>query len=258
MGNRINELFTRKSKDILSIYFTAGYPQLEDTMTVISELENHGIDMIELGVPFSAPVADGPVIQESSKQALANGMSLSLLFDQLVDLRKTVKLPIVLMSYFNPIARFGFEKLCQKCKEVGIDGLIVPDLPFSLYTSKYKKVMDSFDLRMTMLITPETADERMIQIDEQTNSFLYMVSSNAITGAQESFEAKKVAYFQRVNALPLKNPKLIGFGISNKETLQTAFDNSSGAIIGSKFVSLLRSSKSIKDAVENLLQDLKK
>ena len=258
MENRIKELFKSKKKDILSIYFTAGYPKLEDTMTVISELEKQGIDMIELGVPFSAPVADGPVIQESSKQALENGMSLSLLFEQLTNLRTVVNLPIVLMSYFNPIARFGFEKLCKKCQEVGIDGLIIPDLPFSLYQSKYKKVLDEYNLKMTMLITPETADERIQLIDEQTDSFLYMVSSNAITGTQESFEQKKIAYFQRVNNLPLKNPKLIGFGISNKETLDSAFSNSSGAIIGSKFVSLLKTSPTISKAVENLLGDLRK
>lgn len=213
--------------------------------------------MIELGVPFSAPVADGPVIQESNKQALANGMSLSLLFDQLVDLRKTVKIPIVLMSYFNPLVHFGFDKLCQKCQEVGIDGLIVPDLPFNLYISKYKKTLDEFNLKMSMLITPETADERIQLIDEQTDSFLYMVSSNAITGTQNSFEDSKTAYFKRVNNLPLKNPRLIGFGISNKSTLDTAFLNSSGAIIGSKFVSLLKSSPTISGAVETLLSDLK-
>lgn len=249
--NRINELFSKKNKNILSIYFTAGYPNLNDTLPIICELEKQGIDMVELGIPFSAPVADGPIIQESSRRALENGININLIFEQLSTLRTHVKIPIVLMSYFNPIIKFGFENICKRCQEVGIDGLIIPDMPFNMYLSQYKSLVEKYNIKVVTLITPDTSDDRIRLIDKNTDSFLYMVSSTATTGTQNSFVDQQ-EYFQRVNSLNLKNPRLIGFGISNKSTLDSAFTNASGAIIGSKFVSLLKTASDTKTAILNL------
>lgn len=250
--NRIKQLFEQKQRQIFSIYFTAGYPKLEDTVKIIQELEKNDVDMIEIGVPFSDPIADGAVIQESGTQALNNGMSLKLLFDQLKNIRKNVRLPLILMSYLNPVMRYGFEPFCQKCREIGIDGTIIPDLPFDDYLSEYKSIADKYSIKTIMLITPETAEERIRLIDEHTDGFIYMVSSASTTGAQNSFDERKLAYFQRINALNLKNPRLIGFGISNKETLKAAQNNANGTIIGSKFISLLKESEDIPAAVAQL------
>ncbi|MDR3273116.1 MAG: tryptophan synthase subunit alpha [Flavobacteriaceae bacterium] len=250
--NRIKQLFEQKQRQIFSIYFTAGYPKLEDTVKIIQELEKNDVDMIEIGVPFSDPIADGAVIQESGTQALNNGMSLKLLFDQLKNIRKNVRLPLILMSYLNPVMRYGFEPFCQKCREIGIDGTIIPDLPFDDYLGEYKSIADKYGIKTIMLITPETAEERIRLIDEHTDGFIYMVSSASTTGAQNSFDERKLAYFQRINALNLKNPRLIGFGISNKETLKAAQNNANGTIIGSKFISLLKESEDIPAAVAQL------
>lgn len=247
--NRIKELFEKKQKDILSIYFTGGFPQLNDTCDVIRELEANGIDLIEIGIPFSDPMADGPTIQESGSTALQNGVTLKVLFDQLKDIRKDVTIPLIMMGYLNPIMQYGFENFCQKCNEVGIDGAIIPDLPFDDYIREYKPIADKYDVKIVMLITPETSDERIRLIDEHTEGFIYMVSSAATTGAQKSFDEKKQEYFRRINGMNLRNPRLIGFGISNKATLEAAQANASGAIIGSKFVTLLKESKNIKEAV---------
>lgn len=255
--NRITNLFEIKKNGILSIYFTAGYPQPEDTLPVLRALQNKGIDLVEIGIPFSDPMADGPVIQESSTQSLRNGMSLKKLFTQLKDVRKEIHMPLILMGYLNPIMQYGFEAFCQSCKETGIDGVIIPDLPYADYMADYKNVAEQYDLKVIMLITPETSEERIRQIDANTNGFIYMVSSAAITGAQKSFDDQKQAYFRRINGMNLKNPRLVGFGISNKETLDAATSNSAGAIIGSKFVQLLGSEPTVEQAVDKLLDALK-
>lgn len=254
--NRINQLFKEKNNHILSIYFTAGFPKKEDTKEIIEELQSHGIDMIEIGIPFSDPMADGPVIQNSSTVALKNGMSMKLLFSQLKNIREKISIPLIAMGYLNPIMQYGFENFCRKCKETGIDGAIIPDLPFDDYTEEYKEIADRYDIKIIMLITPETSDERIKLIDNHTEGFIYMVSSASTTGAQRKFDEKKQEYFHRIRSMHLKNPTLIGFGISNRSTLQSAFENSSGAIIGSKFVSLLKENPKIKSAVEKLKSSL--
>jgi tryptophan synthase alpha chain len=256
--NRIKQLFEEKQKGILSIYFTAGFPRLNDTCDVIRELETNGVDLIEIGIPFSDPMADGPTIQDSSTIALRNGMTLKVLFAQLKDIRKDVKIPLIMMGYLNPIMQYGFENFCKDCKHTGIDGAIIPDLPFNDYIKEYKPVADKYDLKIIMLITPETSEERIRLIDEHTDGFIYMVSSAATTGAQKSFDEKKQEYFRRINSMNLRNPCLIGFGISNKSTLDAAQENASGAIIGSKFVTLLKESASIKEAVKKLKEALSK
>lgn len=256
--NRIKALFEKKQKDILSIYFTAGYPNLNDTGDVIRELENNGIDLIEIGIPFSDPMADGPTIQASGTVALRKGMTLKVLFDQLKDIRKDVTIPLIMMGYLNPIMRYGFDAFCKKCNEVGIDGAIIPDLPFDDYINEYKPIADKYDIKIVMLITPETSDERVRFIDEHTDGFIYMVSSASTTGAQQSFDDKKQAYFRKINGMGLRNPRLIGFGISNKATLEAAQANASGAIIGSKFITLLKESANIKEAVKGLKESLER
>ncbi|WP_455638472.1 tryptophan synthase subunit alpha [Parabacteroides sp.] len=255
--NRITNLFETKKDGILSVYFTAGYPELNDTVTILKELEAKGINMVEVGIPFSDPMADGPVIQEAATQALRNGMSLHRLFDQLKDIRKEVQIPVILMGYLNPIMQFGFEAFCKKCAEVGVDGMIIPDLPFADYMADYKAIADRYDLKMVMLITPETSEERVRLIDEHTSGFIYMVSSAATTGAQQSFDEQKQAYFHRINNMGLRNPRLVGFGISNKATFEAATANSSGAIIGSKFIQLLKSEATAAGAIDKLLEGLK-
>jgi len=254
--NRIKQLFEKKQKDILSIYFTAGFPNLNDTRDVIRELEANGIDLIEIGIPFSDPMADGPTIQDSGTIALKNGMTLKILFSQLKDIRKEVNIPLIMMGYLNPIMQYGFENFCKQCKETGIDGAIIPDLPFNDYINEFKPIADKYDIKIVMLITPETSEERIRLIDEHTDSFIYMVSSAATTGAQKSFDEKKQDYFRRINSMNLRNPRLIGFGISNKATLDAAQANASGAIIGSKFITLLKESKDIKAAVKALKETL--
>lgn len=255
--NRIKQLFEQKKENILSIYFTAGFPHLNDTCDIIKELQANGIDLIEIGIPFSDPMADGPTIQESGNIALKNGISLKVLFEQLKDIRKDITIPLIMMGYLNPIMRFGFEDFCIKCKEVGIDGVIIPDLPFNDYITQYKPIADKYDLKVIMLITPETSEERIRLIDEHTDGFIYMVSSASTTGAQKSFDESKQNYFRKINAMNLKNPRLIGFGISNKATLEAAQANASGAIIGSKFITLLKDADNVKKAVYELQEALK-
>ncbi|WP_300728543.1 tryptophan synthase subunit alpha [uncultured Bacteroides sp.] len=241
--NRINTLFSTKKKDILSLYFCAGTPTFEGTNEVIATLEKKGIDMIEIGVPFSDPMADGPVIQNAATHALKNGMTLRKLFGQLKDIRKTTTIPLVLMGYLNPIMQYGFDNFCKSCQECGIDGMIIPDLPFKDYMEEYKPIADRYDLRIIMLITPETSEERIRNIDAHTDGFIYMVSSAAITGAQKDFNEQKQAYFRRIEAMNLRNPRMIGFGISNKQTYEAAASHAAGCIIGSKFVTLLEEEK---------------
>lgn len=217
-----------------------------------------GINMIEIGIPFSDPMADGPVIQHAATRALENGMTLKLLFDQLKDIRKEVQIPLVLMGYLNPIMQYGFKDFCRTCRETGIDGVIIPDLPFKDYMEEYRSIAEEQDVRIIMLITPETSEERIRLIDEHTDGFIYMVSSAAITGAQKDFNAQKQAYFQRIADMNLRNPRMIGFGISNKQTFETASAHAAGAIIGSKFVTLLdEENGNAEKAADKLLEALK-
>lgn len=257
--NRITELFSKKNKGILSVYFTAGYPALTDTLPVLRELQLKGVDMVEIGMPFSDPMADGPVIQESNQMALNNGMTLRVLFDQLKEMRRDVTIPAILMGYLNPVIQFGFEPFCQKCQEVGVDGVILPDLPFRDYMEEYKPVAEKYGVKIIMLITPETSEERIRFIDTHTDGFIYMVSSASTTGAQISFDSYKLDYFRRINAMNLRNPRMIGFGISNKSTLDSACAAASGAIIGSRFVkSLEEHPGDIPAAVADLLDRISK
>jgi tryptophan synthase alpha chain len=238
--NKINQLFTNsKDKKLLSLYFCAGSPTLEGTTDVILAMQRKGIAMVEVGIPFSDPLADGPVIQSAATQALKNGMTLQRLFDQLKAVKEQVEIPLVMMGYLNPILHYGIERFCQSCVEAGVSGAIIPDLPFDDYLNIVKPIADRYDLRIIMLITPETSDERIRFIDDNTDGFIYMVSSAAITGTQKSFDDAKQEYFRRINAMNLRNPRMIGFGISNAQTLKAAQDNAAGAIIGSKFVMLL-------------------
>lgn len=255
--NRINQLFSQKKENILSIYFCAGHPTLEGTVSTIQALESKGIDLIEIGIPFSDPMADGPVIQQAATQALRNGMTLRKLFQQLKDIRPQVRIPLILMGYLNPIMQFGFEAFCRQCRETGIDGVIIPDLPFKDYLEEYKPIAHRYDIKVIMLITPESSEVRIREIDAHTDGFIYMVSSAAITGAQKDFNEQKQTYFRRIAAMNLKNPRMIGFGISNKQTLEAATAHAAGAIIGSKFVSLLEDAQgNASVAIDRLLKAL--
>lgn len=257
--NKINRLFAEnKDRKLLSLYFCAGCPTLNNTGDVIKTLERRGIDMIEVGIPFSDPLADGPVIQSAGTIALRNGMTLRLLFDQLMEIKDEVQIPLVLMGYLNVIMHYGIEKFCQSCVEAGVSGAIIPDLPFKDYMEVVKPIADKYDLRIIMMITPETSEERIRFIDEHTDGFIYMVSSASITGAQKSFDEAKQAYFRRINEMNLKNPRMIGFGISNKQTLESAQSNAAGAIIGSKFVTLLNETKDADKAMDMLYDALRK
>lgn len=255
--NRINQLFDTQKSKILSIYFCAGHPTLDSTRSVIKVLEKNGIDMIEIGIPFSDPMADGPVIQEAATCALRNGMSLKRLFDQLEGIRREVTIPLILMGYLNPIMQFGFENFCRRCRECGIDGVIIPDLPFKDFMNDFKATAEAYGIKMIMLITPETSEERIRLIDDHTDGFIYMVSSAAITGAQKDFNEQKLAYFRRIEAMQLHTPRMIGFGISNRQTFESACAHASGTIIGSRFVSLLDEERDPERAIQRLLAALK-
>jgi tryptophan synthase alpha chain len=233
--NRINQKL-QEDKKILSIYFSAGYPNLNDTIQIIQDLEKSGIDMIEIGLPFSDPLADGPTIQASSTQALHNGMTTQVLFDQLENIRESVKIPLIIMGYFNPILQYGVEEFCKKCAAIGIDGLIIPDLPVDVYAEQYKTTFEKYGIINVFLITPQTSDERIKFIDSVSNGFIYMVSSASVTGSQSGFGNTEESYFERIANMNLKSPQVIGFGISNKETFNQATKFAKGAIIGSAFI----------------------
>lgn len=257
--NKINELFrNRGDRKLLSLYFCAGCPTLDGTGEVIKAMERKGIAMVEVGMPFSDPLADGPVIQSAGSVALNNGMTLSLLLSQLKAIKGEVNIPLVLMGYLNPVMHFGIENYFKACADAGVSGTIIPDLPFEDYIHDVKPVADKYDIRVIMMITPETSEDRIRFIDDHTDGFIYMVSSAAITGAQQSFNDAKIAYFNKINAMNLSNPRMIGFGISNKQTLESAQANAAGAIIGSKFVTLLNETKDPDKALDKLFEALKK
>ncbi len=233
--NRISHKL-QENKKLLSIYFTAGYPQLDDTKTILEKLEKSGVDLVEIGLPFSDPLADGPTIQASSTQALKNGMTTEKLFEQLEDIRETVSIPLIIMGYFNPMLQYGIEQFCKKCAEIGIDGLIIPDLPLEVYTEEYQAIFQQYGLQNIFLITPQTSEKRIREIDEASKGFIYMVSSASITGAKNSFGDAQEAYFERIDQMKLQHPQIVGFGISNAETFDKATQFAKGAIIGSAFI----------------------
>ena len=243
--NRITQKL-QEDKKILSIYFSAGYPNLNDTVQIIQDLEKNGVDLIEIGLPFSDPLADGPTIQASSTQALKNGMTTQILFDQLKNIRESVKIPLIIMGYFNPMLQYGVEAFCATCAEIGIDGLIIPDLPVDVYADEYKAIFEKYGLINVFLITPQTSDERIRFIDSVSNGFIYMVSSASVTGSQSGFGNVQENYFERISDMNLKNPQIIGFGISNKETFNQATKFAKGAIIGSAFIKHLSENGSAK------------
>lgn len=257
--NKINQLFeeARKSnKKLLSLYFCVGCPTLEGTGDVIKAMERHGIAMVEVGVPFSDPLADGPVIQSAATKALHNGMTLRKLFSQLEAIRDEVHIPLIMMGYLNVFMHYGMENFFRDCQKCGVSGCIIPDLPFRDYLDVVKPLADRYDVKVIMMITPETSDDRIRFIDEHTDGFIYMVSSASITGAQKNFNEAKQQYFAHVNGMNLRNPRMIGFGISNKQTLTAAQSNAAGAIIGSKFVTLLNETGNADEALEQLFKAL--
>lgn len=257
MKNRINQLFETKKENILSVYFTAGFPNLNDTVEIIQELEKNGVDLIEIGIPFSDPTADGPTIQRSSEKALKNGMSLKLLFKQLKNIRQSVKIPLILMGYFNPVMQFGVEKFCKKCNETGIDGVILPDLPLEEFEAQYKEHFTKNNLHNILLITPQTPEARIRQIDAESHGFIYMVSSASTTGSGKKVEDFHQDYFERIQQMNLKNPRLIGFGISDQATFSNACRFSSGAIIGSAFVNALQNCAEINKCVAGFIRSIR-
>jgi tryptophan synthase alpha chain len=247
--NRISQLFQDKKQNILNVYFTAGFPELTDTQIILRALQEAGADMIEIGMPFSDPLADGPVIQASNQKALDNGMSLKVLFEQMQDLRPQIQIPVLLMGYINPVLQFGVENFCRQCQLCGIDGVILPDLPVGEFQETYKSVFDRYGLFNIFLITPQTPEVRIRQIDEISEGFIYMVSSASITGGKNEVSVEQTNYFERIKAMQLKNPALIGFGISDRTTFARASEYAAGAIIGSAFIKVLDKSVSLKSDI---------
>ncbi len=254
--NRID--FSLSEKDeILNIYYTAGYPSIDDTLRIAKSLQLGGADILEIGIPFSDPIADGPTIQESSVTALGAGMTLAKLFDQLTDLRHEVDIPVLLMGYINPIIQFGIEKFCKACERVGVDGIIVPDLPITEYLEEYQELFQTHGLHNIFLISPNTSEERIRLIDQESSSFIYMVSSSSITGAKKGIDEKQINYFDRIQHMKLKNPRLIGFGISDHNSYKKACEYANGAIIGSAFINQLKKDAS-DEAIVQFVKNIKK
>jgi tryptophan synthase alpha chain len=258
MMNKINSLFQEEKKDILSIYFTTGYPKLEDTTTVLTELINNGVNMIEIGMPFSDPLADGPTIQRSSEIALENGISTKVLFEQLkkVDLKNS-KSAMILMGYLNPVIQYGVEAFCKDASELGIDGLILPDMPLQEYVDEYKATFDKYNLKNIFLITPQTTEERIRFIDDNSDGFIYMVSSSSTTGAQTGIDNSQEVYFKRIKDMNLKNPTVIGFGISDNQSYKKACEYANGVIIGSAFINAITDSKDLKTDISTFVKSIK-
>ena len=254
--NRIAYLFQTKKERILSIYVTAGFPNLEDTLPVMEAIQAAGADIIEIGLPYSDPIADGPTIQESNTIALENGMSIKKLFTQLLGFRAKIHLPVVLMGYLNPIIQYGVEEFCKKCKEVGVDGLILPDLPLQQYAEEYQEIFEKYGLFNTFLISPQTSEKRIREIDQHSSGFIYMVSSHAITGGKSAISPEQLAYFERVEAMNLIHPRLIGFGISDAASFQMASRYSQGAIIGSAFIKQIKDSTDLNQDINTYIQGI--
>lgn len=254
---RLNSLFSDKKNNLLSVYFTAGFPQLTDTLPILEALQAAGADIVEIGMPYSDPVADGETIQQSNGKALDNGMSVALLFEQLATMRQSITLPVLLMGYINPVLQYGVEKFCAQCKAVGVDGLILPDLPLQVYEEEYKAIFEKYGLCNVFLITPQTSEERIRLIDQLSDSFVYMVSSASVTGTKSGISHEQEHYFERIAAMQLRNPRLIGFGISNHETFTTASRHANGAIIGSAFIKLLQQHGASAEAIKIFVKEIK-
>ena len=255
-SDRFEQLFN-SGKKLLSIYITSGYPNLDDTIPTLQALEQNGVDFVELGMPYSDPLADGTTIQQSSQVAIKNGMTLNLLFEQVRKARKTVKMPLVYMGYLNQLMQYGLEEFCQKCQDSGIDALIIPDLPMDIYESEHKAIFDRFNLGLSFLISPQSGEHRIKEADRLSYPFLYQVSSNAITGAQSAISNSQLAYFRRIDEMGLKSPKMIGFGISNKATFDHACERASGAIIGSAFIKAISAEGEIKQKIEKFVKSIR-
>lgn len=259
MINRIDKLFKEQDREILSIYITAGYPGLHDTPKLLKALQEHGADMVEIGIPFSDPLADGPVIQQSSHQALQNGMRLELLFDQLKEIRKSVSIPLVMMGYLNPVLQMGMEPFLSRCRDTGIDGVIIPDLPPAEYEARYMELFRSYGIYNSLLVTPHTDDKRIARIAKLSDGFLYLVAAASTTGARKSLDDQQRLYFQRVKEMKLQVPGLIGFGISNRETFLTACNYAAGAIIGSAFIKAIGTpgSLNLEERIEQFMAEIR-
>jgi tryptophan synthase alpha chain len=255
--NRIKRLFSKPQKDILNIYFTAGFPERDATGTIIKALTEMGVDLIEIGMPYSDPLADGPTIQESGTKAIRDGMTLPLLFEQLREVRKTVDTPLVMMGYFNQVLQYGFDRFLKDCQSAEIDGLILPDLPLYEYEQHYQSKIEAAGLSMSFLITPQTSEDRIRKVDKLSDGFIYMVSSAAITGAKKGISDQQIEYFERMAAMDLQNPRLIGFGISDHETYATACRYAAGAIIGSAYIKALAESKDIRETTSSFVKMIK-
>jgi tryptophan synthase alpha chain len=256
--NRIINLFEKQPSGNLNVYFTAGFPQLNDTLPVLTSLQEAGADLVEIGMPYSDPVADGETIQQSNQQALENGMTLRRLFEQLQGMReKGITVPVLLMGYINPVIQFGIESFCEKCAEVGVDGLILPDMPMDVYLHEYKPIFEKYGLLNIFLVTPQTSEARIRQIDTVSEGFIYTVSSSSVTGSQTGVSDNMEAYFERLNAMGLRNPRLIGFGIKDQETFEKAGRYAQGAIIGSAFIRILQSSKDLDGDIKAFIRSIK-
>lgn len=257
MKNRITELFEKKDKNILSVFYTAGFPNLDDTGTIAMFLEKSGADMIEIGIPFSDPIADGPTIQQSNKVALANGMNVKLLLDQVKTIRESVTIPIILMGYLNPVMQYGVERFIKDAAKAGVDGLILPDLPLDVYEEQYASIFKQENIFISFLISPTTSEDRIRKIDKLSNGFIYAVSSSATTGAKKDFSQEQIRYFERLKAMKMKNSYLVGFGISSKSTFAKAAEYSSGAIVGSAFINLLQSSSNLASDINTFIRSIR-
>ena len=258
--NRITGLFQNKSEydnGLLNVYFTAGFPKLDDTVKVLTALQDGGADLVEIGMPYSDPVADGETIQKSNDQALENGMSVRILFDQLKGMRETITVPVLLMGYINPVLQYGIENFCKRCSEVGVDGLILPDMPMDVFQSEYKAIFDFYGILNIFLVTPQTSEKRIRQIDEISEGFIYTVSSASVTGSKSGVSDDMESYFDRLNAMHLKNPRLIGFGIKDHATYKKASDYADGAIIGSAFIRVLMDSKDLENDIKGFVREVK-
>jgi tryptophan synthase alpha chain len=255
MSNRIEQLFKQKSKHILNVYCTAGFPKLESTLEVMQALQENGADIIELGMPYSDPLADGPVIQESSAVAIANGMTIRKLFEQLKAMRPVIHIPVFLMGYMNPLLQFGFENFCRNAADVGIDGLILPDLPMYEYETEYGDIIKKYGLNAVFLVTPETKEDRIKKLDELSAGFLYAVSSSSTTGSDKNISNQQ-AYFEKLQRMNLKNPVFVGFGIKDKETFEAACKFTNGAFIGTAYIRAIENATDINAATRNFLQPI--